>query len=81
MSDFLLEMQNFFGGNADDDTLRMNDPKAVEKFYSKLALSYNMDELQGILDCDDNMLIIACAGAGKTTMSGKLGFMLSCTST
>lgn len=67
MSDFLLEMQNFFGGNADDDTLRMNDPKAVEKFYSKLALSYNMDELQGILDCDDNMLIIACAGAGKTT--------------
>lgn len=67
MSDFLSEMQNFFGGNADDDTLRMNDPKAVEKFYSKLALSYNMDELQGILDCEDNMLIIACAGAGKTT--------------
>lgn len=39
-----------------------------EKFFSRLEeLGYNLDELKDFLDCNDNMLVLSCAGAGKTT--------------
>ena len=68
MDSILSGIQSFVGVKYnDDDILRIGVPGAVEKFYEKLASTYNMTELQDILDCEDNMLIVACAGAGKTT--------------
>ena len=67
MDSIFSDMESFFGKKSDDDVLRMREPGAVEKFYEKLSATYNMTELKDILDCDDNMLIVACAGAGKTT--------------
>lgn len=53
--------------SSDTDIIRVGTPDALEKFNRKLAQQYNLDELQDILDCEDNMLIIAGAGSGKTT--------------
>jgi DNA helicase-2/ATP-dependent DNA helicase PcrA len=38
-------------------------------FYKKLEdLGYNLEELKPILECNETMQILACAGAGKTTV-------------
>lgn len=43
--------------------------KNLDIFYSRLEdLGMNLEELKPILECEDNMLTLACAGAGKTTM-------------
>lgn len=64
----LSEISNFFNSNTDNDSIRVGDPNAVEKFYQKLKENgYNLDELKDILECDDNLLIVSAAGSGKTT--------------
>lgn len=43
--------------------------KNLDIFYSRLEdMGMNLNELRPILDCDDTMLALAGAGAGKTTM-------------
>lgn len=41
----------------------------LDIFYNKLIeLGYNLEELKPILECNESMQILACAGAGKTTV-------------
>lgn len=74
-NEFLEDMNGFF-----DNQPQSNQPEAVirqtttntestlDMFYKKLeTMGMNLDELRPILDCDDNLLIMSGAGAGKTT--------------
>ena len=66
--DTFSDITNFFNNSSDNDIIKIGDPNAIEKFYKKLKEhNYNLDELQDILDCEDNMLIVSGAGSGKTT--------------
>lgn len=66
--DTMSKITNFFQSQTENESIRVGDPQGVEKFYLKLKEhGYNLDELQDILDCDDNMLIVSGAGSGKTT--------------
>lgn len=66
--DTFSDITNFFNNSSDNDIIKTGDPNAIEKFYKKLKEhNYNLDELQDILDCEDNMLIVSGAGSGKTT--------------
>lgn len=49
------------------ETIKIGSPDAYSKFKKRLNQLYKLGELQEILDCEDNMLIIAGAGSGKTT--------------
>lgn len=53
--------------NISEDAIEVGSPNALDKFYEKLAQTYNLDELKDILECEDNMLIDSGAGSGKTT--------------
>lgn len=71
MADMFSEMDEFFtsrapGNSASVNGLTPSDNLAI--FYEKLEeMGFNLDELRGILDCKESMLIPSCAGAGKTT--------------
>lgn len=66
-TDAFSAITGFFNDSTSDDVIRVGSPDALSKFYERLGQQYNLDELQDILDCEDNMLIIAGAGSGKTT--------------
>jgi DNA helicase-2/ATP-dependent DNA helicase PcrA len=74
----LDDMNNFLNGvNKEQDEARgvhvirpnnSNNNANLEKFYAKLTeLGINLDELGGILECQDNLLVLSGAGSGKTT--------------
>lgn len=63
----MFDIVNFFSNEEQSNIIRVGDPKAIDKFYAALKRDYNIDEMKDILDCDENMLINSCAGAGKTT--------------
>ena len=68
MTDSLMDIANYFNAKSEENYIKVGDPKAVSKFIEKIKSNgIVMDELQGILDCDDNLLIVSCAGSGKTT--------------
>ena len=68
MTDSLMDIANYFNAKSEENYIKVGDPKAVSKFIEKIkSKGIVMDELQGILDCDDNLLIVSCAGSGKTT--------------
>ena len=64
--DGISTIENFFA-TQEEDGIRVGDPNALEKFYKRIKEDYSIEEMQEILDCDDNMLIVSCAGSGKTT--------------
>lgn len=72
---FLGDMNDFFDqqpqSTAPQAIIRQtasNQNETLEKFYQKLEeMGMNLDELRPILDCEDNLLIMSGAGAGKTT--------------
>lgn len=64
--DGISTIENFFA-TQEENGIRVGDPNALEKFYKRIKEDYSIEEMQEILDCDDNMLIVSCAGSGKTT--------------
>ena len=59
---------NFFNQKAEGEYIIPGQPGAVDEFYKRLEKEgFNLDELKDILECDDNLLIVSAAGAGKTT--------------
>ena len=74
-NEFLGEMNEFFDsaqqGTTPTSIIRQtttNQNQVLEMFYNKLAeMGMNLDELRPILECEDNLLILSGAGAGKTT--------------
>ena len=74
-NEFLGEMNEFFDGAQQGTTptsiirqTTTNQNQVLEMFYNKLAeMGMNLDELRPILECEDNLLILSGAGAGKTT--------------
>lgn len=64
--DSMSAIENFFASQ-ESDAICVGDPNALEKFYKRIREDYSVEEMQDILDCDENMLIVSCAGSGKTT--------------
>ena len=61
-------ISNFFNQKADGEYIIPGQPGAVEEFYKRLEKEgFNLEELKDILECEDNLLIVSAAGAGKTT--------------
>ena len=59
-------LMDFFT-QSEGDSIKIGSPDAYSKFMKRVKELYKLGELQEILDCEDNMLIIAGAGSGKTT--------------
>lgn len=61
-------ISNFFNQKAEGEYIIPGQPGAVEEFYKRLEKEgFNLEELKDILECEDNLLIVSAAGAGKTT--------------
>lgn len=82
MNDFLdnkiednggFSLQNSSNNNVNVEVIGDKPPEnsgnsLSDKFNSKLVeFGYNLDELKDFLDCEENMLVLSGAGAGKTT--------------
>lgn len=58
-----------FQNNEQVEVIKSNTQSNLDLFYAKLeAEGLNLDELKGILECKDTLLVLSGAGAGKTTM-------------
>ena len=64
--DAMSTLMDFFT-QSEGDSIKIGSPDAYSKFMKRVKELYKLGELQEILDCEDNMLIIAGAGSGKTT--------------
>ena len=61
-------ISNFFNQKSEGEYIIPGQPGAVEEFYKRLEKEgFNLEELKDILECEDNLLIVSAAGAGKTT--------------
>ena len=65
--DFLDSMDSFLVQQGENDTIVVGQSDALDKFYEKLKVKFDFDEIKDILECEDNMLIESGAGSGKTT--------------